>query len=693
VSPSKWLLPDPGDESLDLARRLQICARPLREDTTSAMVRRNSSDTCSSGAVSRATSSRHAGPANPAAVLKKLRHCAEDREMEAQAFQSSARCFVGDTLPLVGRADEEEVQTLLGGLHRCRERVGSFKGRSLADLREARSLLRSGCGEMEVEAEALISTLEDQNAEADSLNNLFTSIEESLLDELRLSTFTPASQGDNPAVLNGAANPLVDVMDELDLCVPAEERSPGPEPAMPLSVVPGGDLLAAGGEATAEASSTTGEALAVPAGQETLPEEIAGGEEVTAGEEKAGEAFTVQAKEELLEEAVHSSEDTTKAREAFTVPTKEEALLEETAHSREAPFLEILAARGDSLPELELGLHSPCYEAVSGLELSPVSGEDAEATAEAAEPEGRACSQSPAREAAPECEPDCRADAVEEGEAEGSPAAAEEAASGPEVPSNQLSEEHPVAAVLEPAAAEAELERPQHSTPVLLHIYDVSKHPSVQWINKIFANQHSPVKFGGLFHVGVEVAGHEWAFGHCPTGSGVGASVPRTEGAHSFRETYPLPNSQLSASEIRNVITLLQAEYKGTSYNIFHRNCCHFADDLCRRLGVGPIPSWVYRLATLGGNAAQALGGLDEQVGVLKLSRSSHNGVAAALLKAARQPTSAALPSAPAAQKLALAEVSHDAATSPPAGISQPVLPGNGAGAADLRVKRNGTPL
>ncbi|CAE7283269.1 unnamed protein product [Symbiodinium sp. CCMP2592] len=35
-------------------------------------------------------------------------------------------------------------------------------------------------------------------------------------------------------------------------------------------------------------------------------------------------------------------------------------------------------------------------------------------------------------------------------------------------------------------------------------------------------------------------------------------------------------------------------------YDLLRRNCCHFADDFARRLGVGGIPGWVMRLAKVG---------------------------------------------------------------------------------------------
>ena len=40
--------------------------------------------------------------------------------------------------------------------------------------------------------------------------------------------------------------------------------------------------------------------------------------------------------------------------------------------------------------------------------------------------------------------------------------------------------------------------------------------------------------------------------------------------------------------------------WRGREYNLLRRNCCHFSDALCVRMGVGPIPTWVHRLADAG---------------------------------------------------------------------------------------------
>lgn len=138
--------------------------------------------------------------------------------------------------------------------------------------------------------------------------------------------------------------------------------------------------------------------------------------------------------------------------------------------------------------------------------------------------------------------------------------------------------------------------------PVLLHVYDVSLDYGVQKLNGLLANMDSPLKLGGAFHAGVEVNSLEWCFGHSPSESksGIGCVVPRSNPQHHFRQTVQLGHTTLSPEEIAEVVSELIEEYPGTDYNILRRNCCHFADDFCQRLGVGQIPGWVHRLARVG---------------------------------------------------------------------------------------------
>mmetsp|Transcript_31551 Transcript_31551/g.97002 ORF Transcript_31551/g.97002 Transcript_31551/m.97002 type:complete len:114 (-) Transcript_31551:76-417(-) len=75
---------------------------------------------------------------------------------------------------------------------------------------------------------------------------------------------------------------------------------------------------------------------------------------------------------------------------------------------------------------------------------------------------------------------------------------------------------------------------------------------------------------------------------------------PRADPQHHFRETVELPPTPLSEDEVDRLTEQLQREYLGCQYDLLRRNCCHFADDFCQRLGVGRIPGWVYRLARIG---------------------------------------------------------------------------------------------
>merc|ERR1719188_770523 len=138
--------------------------------------------------------------------------------------------------------------------------------------------------------------------------------------------------------------------------------------------------------------------------------------------------------------------------------------------------------------------------------------------------------------------------------------------------------------------------------PVLLHIYDVSHEHGVRKLNKWLAHKRNPLKFGGVFHAGIEVNGLEWSFGMSLLDSvpGVTCSMPREHPDHRYRQTVKLRCTRLSAEEVADVISQMIEEYPGDDYNLLRRNCCHFADDFARRLGAGRLPGWVHRLARVG---------------------------------------------------------------------------------------------
>lgn len=132
--------------------------------------------------------------------------------------------------------------------------------------------------------------------------------------------------------------------------------------------------------------------------------------------------------------------------------------------------------------------------------------------------------------------------------------------------------------------------------PVLLHVYDVTGNSAVKSINSILSTIGT-----GAFHIGVEVYGREWSYGYDESGdTGVFCCQPRGCDAHSYVKVLEMGETNLQENEVRAVIERLAAEWQGQDYDILRCNCCHFSDELCRQLGVGPVPRWVTSLAGAG---------------------------------------------------------------------------------------------
>lgn len=127
-------------------------------------------------------------------------------------------------------------------------------------------------------------------------------------------------------------------------------------------------------------------------------------------------------------------------------------------------------------------------------------------------------------------------------------------------------------------------------TPVILHIYDMGDDEVARSVNEVFR----PVGLGA-FHGAVEVYGREWSFGHTEEGSGVFSCEPQGCPEHTYRESIPMGETLLSRREVRDL--LKQLEWPGLEYDLLRQNCCHWCDEFCKRLGVGPIPAWVNQLA------------------------------------------------------------------------------------------------
>lgn len=169
--------------------------------------------------------------------------------------------------------------------------------------------------------------------------------------------------------------------------------------------------------------------------------------------------------------------------------------------------------------------------------------------------------------------------------------------------------------------ADAALQAPKGIS-ATLHVYDVGRNQAVQVLNSVLAHKWAPLKFGGVFHVGVEILGKEWAFGAAPWGTGVSFAPPKCNTEHTWRESVTMLATQLSEVEVAAVLRSLSTDFMGSTYHLLNRNCCHFAQEFCKRLGVGEVPQWLFRLALVGSGAISGISVLEDQVGKLQLSRS-----------------------------------------------------------------------
>eukprot|EP00419_Tripos_fusus_P036625 CAMPEP_0172785164 /NCGR_PEP_ID=MMETSP1074-20121228/205304_1 /TAXON_ID=2916 /ORGANISM="Ceratium fusus, Strain PA161109" /LENGTH=652 /DNA_ID=CAMNT_0013622167 /DNA_START=52 /DNA_END=2013 /DNA_ORIENTATION=+ len=104
----------------------------------------------------------------------------------------------------------------------------------------------------------------------------------------------------------------------------------------------------------------------------------------------------------------------------------------------------------------------------------------------------------------------------------------------------------------------------------------------------------------GGFHCAVEIFSKEWSFRRTLMGTGVYWIHPKTCTAHKFRESVPMGKVVISEEKFLRIMGRLKKEWPGSTYDILRRNCCAFSNELCKELGVGPIPDWITNLSTVG---------------------------------------------------------------------------------------------
>eukprot|EP00249_Psilotum_nudum_P014506 c24856_g1_i3 orf=595-1341(+) len=147
-------------------------------------------------------------------------------------------------------------------------------------------------------------------------------------------------------------------------------------------------------------------------------------------------------------------------------------------------------------------------------------------------------------------------------------------------------------------------------TEVFVHVYDVTNSASVKTnaaivqLNKLLRDG---IGLGGVFHSAVEVYDHEeWSFGYCENGSGVFSCSKKGNPMYTYRETVSLGYTNCSSLKVNQILTELSREWPGYSYDLLSRNCNHFCDQFCERLGVQKLPAWVNRFANAGDAAVEA---------------------------------------------------------------------------------------
>ncbi|KAK6250629.1 hypothetical protein QUC31_008188 [Theobroma cacao] len=146
-------------------------------------------------------------------------------------------------------------------------------------------------------------------------------------------------------------------------------------------------------------------------------------------------------------------------------------------------------------------------------------------------------------------------------------------------------------------------------TEVVLHIYDVTNSGSdktnstIVQINKIFKDG---IGLGGIFHSAVQVYGdEEWSFGFCEQGSGVFSCPSSKNPMYTYREFMVLGRTNFSIFKVNQILRELSREWPGSSYDLLSKNCNHFCDEFCERLGVQKLPGWVNRFANAGDAAIE----------------------------------------------------------------------------------------
>lgn len=88
----------------------------------------------------------------------------------------------------------------------------------------------------------------------------------------------------------------------------------------------------------------------------------------------------------------------------------------------------------------------------------------------------------------------------------------------------------------------------------------------------------------------------EWSYGYCEQGTGVFRCPSSKNPMYTYREKIVLGRTECTIFMVNQIFRELTREWPGHTYDLLSRNCNHFCDVLCERLGVPKLPGKAYYL-------------------------------------------------------------------------------------------------
>lgn len=111
-----------------------------------------------------------------------------------------------------------------------------------------------------------------------------------------------------------------------------------------------------------------------------------------------------------------------------------------------------------------------------------------------------------------------------------------------------------------------------------------------RFVAQILSNESIAFRDLALIDLWMQVYNKEWSFGYCEVGSGVFHCQPKRNPMYTYRESIPLGRTSLTRVRVEAVVEELSQDWLGESYDLLARNCNHFCDAFCVRLGVERVP-------------------------------------------------------------------------------------------------------